>query len=334
MKLNQFFYYFTGVDPSLICVCTEDDRRRYFTLGLELSILCLLNFVFVSYAISLILSSGLQTTILESIWISIFSISLAGCWTFVVLNFYRLVISSTGVGDGSSQISTIEFLSMIPKLIIAIMIAITTAVPMSVWILRSEINDISKLNSTTESAALYKSSISEEYEQKLIPLYVEKLILAQNLEKTVGDESVSVKNRMHQLDNNIDLLRSEEFNKFNEFQKNFRSSATLVNSAVRVIDLHGVFFTIVILFMILIHIIPLFLRANWVKGAYEYLVAFQEDIVLKKYGISKSHVKFYDKHIPKYAIPEMILNSEKSKHQRTRALLIEKLRDWTAQNNK
>jgi len=76
--------------------------------------------------------------------------------------------------------------------------------------------------------------------------------------------------------------------------------------------MHTILVISIFTFLGIIFVLPIFLKMIWVKGCYEYLCEFQNNLVLAKYGIHpqvkiyKENVEFIQK---RYSIPNEILKS-------------------------
>jgi Domain of unknown function (DUF4407) len=350
--MRDFFSYFCGVDAALINSCSEDDKNRYLALGIMVFLLFILALVFSGYALTFILIQVAKHSLFQRFLEYGFAFSLSLCWAFIVLNFYRLIIGSTGVGDGTSQVTLTELLTFIPKLVITIVMASVVCVPMTIWVLRSEIEhlpseiQLSQINT-------FNKQIEAEYSGKLLELYVKQVGIKKQLEENIlkknalesnliDTKTIEAKATLDKFDTtrrelnadlalvNIpikkmrgDILRLEEAN-----STEIINSTTLVADLGRVLYRHKPLFIFMSFFLMFIHIFPLFVRMIWVKGSYEFSVEFQEDIVMKKFGIIKNYRKFKDGYVSKFTIPELILSKEKEKHFKSRRKSISKFIEW------
>ena len=89
-------------------------------------------------------------------------------------------------------------------------------------------------------------------------------------------------------------------------------NVSLIHEAREAFSMHTFLVTSIFLFFGVIFTLPIFLRMIWVKGCYEYLCEFQNNLVLAKYGIHPQ-VKIYKENIEfiqkRYSIPTKILNN-------------------------
>ena len=350
--MRNFFYFFCGVDVYLIGDCSEDEQNRYLALGVTVFLLSCLAIIFSSYALTTILVSVAKGALPQRVLEYTFAFALSLCWTFIVMNFYRLIISATGIGDGTSKITFAEFFTFIPKLVITVAMALVICVPMTIWILKSEIEHLPSQIQRTQINEFNKQ-VEAENSDKLLDFYIKQAEVRKQIELN--------KLQKNTLENNLidnktadtkaslekfavsDRQMNEELTSIDIAIKNIRmnvsrveesNSTALINSTTliadlgRVLDRHKPLFIFTTFFMMLIHMLPLFVRTIWVKGSYEFIVLFQEDIVLKKYGIVKNYKKFKEGYVAKFSIPELILSKEKEKHFKTRKQSILMLSDW------
>lgn len=282
--------------------------------------------------------------------------ALSACWACIVLNFYRLIISSTGVGDGTSEITLTEALSFIPKFVITLAMAAVVSVPMTIWILKSEIVHIPSVIQVDQINKL-NSQVDKVYAEKLLDLYIKKIDTERRIEEAstnqkefeqhlIDPKADDVKAALEKSKQIEDALKSEltsitfsisELRNTISQSKQLNSnsiinSTTLIGDLKRVLDKHKPLFIFTSILLILSHAFPLFIRMMWNKGAYEFSVDFQEEITTKKYGILRDYRKFKDGYVSKYVVPEQILLSERSKHLNARRQSISKFKDWRQVN--
>ena len=91
-----------------------------------------------------------------------------GCgltWSLVVFNLDRFIVSSTGHGDGTEKITLEEFVSALPRLLMATIIGFCLSAPLEIRLLKTEID--------TALAGKQKPGLStEEMMQILMLLYI------------------------------------------------------------------------------------------------------------------------------------------------------------------
>ena len=64
-----------------------------------------------------------------------------GCiWGLIIFNIDRFIVTSTGKGDGTEEITWKEFKTAIPRIIMGIIIAITISKPIEIRMFQTEIN--------------------------------------------------------------------------------------------------------------------------------------------------------------------------------------------------
>jgi hypothetical protein len=62
------------------------------------------------------------------------------CWGLLIFNLDRFIVSSTGKGDGTDNITLKEFGQAIPRLLIALILGLTISKPLELKIIETEIN--------------------------------------------------------------------------------------------------------------------------------------------------------------------------------------------------
>ena len=119
---------------------------------------------------------GALTTLADILGSSVFGFF----WGLIIFNLDRFIVSSTGKGDGTDNITGKEFLQAIPRIIIAIVLGIAISAPLEIRILQNEIDAelqkfqekyVQELNNETDKVATQQKAVLEkrkaEYEQKL-----------------------------------------------------------------------------------------------------------------------------------------------------------------------
>ncbi|MBT7622914.1 MAG: DUF4407 domain-containing protein [Flavobacteriaceae bacterium] len=210
-RFTKFLWWCCGADSKILVKATNYDRVKYAGIG---------GIVFVCGALAT-LSGGLafqaafgsksygadkieiNNAITESSSfiseylpfladISLFNVAnilFALIWGLMIFNIDRFIVSSTGKGDGTDNITLKEFGQATPRLIIALIIAITMSKPLEIKVFESEINAelekeqreyVAELNESTEA------KFNEEYkklEEKRKPLDLRKTEIGKTLEE-------------------------------------------------------------------------------------------------------------------------------------------------------
>ena len=123
-KLTQFFLFCSGVSVDLIKKCPKFEINKYSSIGLTVLFTTGIAILSSFYAFSLIFES--KTT----------SLILGFVWGVLIFNLDRYIIST--MRPGKNKLS--EFTKSIPRLIIALLIAVVISKPLEIKLFKSEIN--------------------------------------------------------------------------------------------------------------------------------------------------------------------------------------------------
>ncbi len=329
-------YFFSGIDKSLLDKCGDEDKSIYLYLGILLMIICVLSFFAGAYALeSLIIPRDEKGVFNLSIdYLELFALSLL--WVFTVFNFYRLIISSTGIGDMSRRITFGEIAQNVPKFFICIAFALVTIVSTLNWILALEIND-SLSNLELKQIDSFTHHIEAENHSVLLDLYLQRESLKKDLDVQVSlqedkkklleeykaeagdvlEKSALIIDRLNQQINEVNdkiaSTRHEMQKKKDKYVQETLGKNSLFKDLERVLETHFPIFIFSTFLIILIYLSPIFIRLSWTRGVYEYSEKYQEDISMRKYGVAKEYRQFKNDFVAWFAVPELIksINHEK-----------------------
>ena len=365
MNFVNFLCASAGADLQLLNKCPRTEHIKYMCLGFIIVVITGLAFIFSSYAMIHIFMFKESLSYIENISNYGFALSIGICWAFIVFNFYQLLSSSTGIGDGSTKITSDEFISVVPKVLIVFIFGLALSAPINVWLLHDEIAQVTT-ESQHKSIKVFEKNIDQRYADNLDSLY--------NKQVELGDEIQILSKRLTDMKKNASSLVNKkqtwrkiaaneiefEINKIAEREADLKVlNSTLLETKIqtvklraeitsikkkhasdvihsvnfnsdlnKVLERHWPLFILSSILIILIHLIPIFIRTVWVKGPYEYLVNFQNSIVIKKYGIVSHASKFGGEWIQRYTVPEAILHFVREQHIGSRNDSNQKLSNW------
>ncbi len=335
---TQFLCEFGGADPQILRTCPPLEIAKYKNQGLLVFMLVLIAHVTSIYSLMLIHTSSVESPLSTLNVSDIFSAFFMGfCWTFIVHNSYRLILSSTGYGDGNSKIRTRELLASIPKFLLATAIGLCSGATITVVALHTEMN----LGLSTQQTYLLTTlnkNIDHKFASKLDTVYQKQADSMDKIRYLQAKQSQYIKNKTNTeeeklaITNQIDILNKETEHYTNE-RKNIHeeinqlklvNEAQIVNSidfittVDKAMERHLLATLSIFSFTLLIYLAPLLIRMIWAKNAYEYLVDFQNYKLLSKCGIApKAHeIKIGDEKIciDRFTIAEQILDEMTSQH--------------------
>ena len=335
---TQFFYEFGGADPQILRTCPQLEISKYKYQGLLVFMLVLIANVTSIYTLLLIhtssVESPLSTLKISDIFTAIF---MGFCWTFIVHNSYRLILSSTGYGDRTSTIQNKELLASIPKLLLATAIGLCSGAAITVVALNAEmIHGLS-----TQQSNLLKTlngSVDQNYALKLDTIYQKQADATDSIRNLQTKQTQYINNKTHNkneqlaLADQIDTLNKETEQHIAERKKLYEemnrlkaeNEAKIINSmdflttVDKAMERHLLATLSIFSFTLLIYLAPILIRMIWSKSAYEYLVDFQNYKLLSKYGIApKAHeIKIGDEIIciDRFTIAEQLLDQVTNQH--------------------
>jgi hypothetical protein len=184
-KFIQLLWFSAGADRQILMRCPHSERVKYLGLGGVVLATALLAFSSGSYAfftvfgpkVSNIFDPSQQSLsifnsadYLFGVFESIFAGSL---WALVIFNLDRFIVTSTGHGDGTETITKDEFKNGIPRIILAIVVAICVAKPLEIRIFKTELDaEINELQHKKEETLAQNAKNKYEFDKKI---YGEKL---------------------------------------------------------------------------------------------------------------------------------------------------------------
>jgi hypothetical protein len=365
MSFMRFLCAFAGADLQIIDKCPRFDRIRYSSLGFIILIITILAFIFSSYAMIHIFMPRGSLSVMEGISNYVFAIAIGVCWSFIVFNFYQLLAASTGIGDGSAKLTLDEIISVTPKLFITFIFGLALSSPINVWLLHEEISQVTTENQL-KSIAIFNMNLNKRYSDNLDKLYNKQVEFGGNIyelstrladmkknlivnstvqkrkrgfsanefeyekNKIIEIESELIANKQNLSNAKVQTakLRGEIIKIKNEHELDVSNSASLHSNLDKVLERHRPLYILSSIFIIAIHFLPIFIRIIWVKGPYEYMVNFQNTIVIKKYGIVPRARKIGIEWLERFTIAEKILQHTREHHFESRRDLDNKLNSW------
>jgi hypothetical protein len=139
---TRFLWFCAGADSPLLRQCPTSDWVKFQGIGGVVLATTVLAFASGTYAFYTVfspkdataLSGSLHTGTLPS------AIGAGLVWALVIFNIDRFIVSSTGKGDGTDQITLRELVQSLPRLIMAAIIGVCISAPLEIRILKPEID--------------------------------------------------------------------------------------------------------------------------------------------------------------------------------------------------
>ena len=138
---TRFLWWCAGADPRFLLLSPSQDRVKYAGIGGIVFSTGLLAAFAGGFAFNTAFGpKGLAGDDIHSIEWTIGSAFFGVCWGLLIFNLDRFIVSSTGKGDGTDNITLKEFGQAIPRLIIALILGLTISKPLELKIIETEIN--------------------------------------------------------------------------------------------------------------------------------------------------------------------------------------------------
>ena len=319
MFILNLLWSFAGADKQILDICPENDKIKNAALGFIIFILSLITGISLIISLTFIFGPFTEQVIFKKIFYYLFYVFVGCVWFMIVANLFRLLISATGFGDGTSDITLDEIKNNIFKICASVVLSICVSVPIIATLLHKEIVN-------------YNSPIFEQKKNDVFAK-IDKFNASElsNLYRSLAsiDKNIEPTERVLNIKKEIKLKRQDIANQKSDFLVRSRAemNVSLIHEAREAFSMHTFLVTSIFLFFGVIFTLPIFLRMIWVKGCYEYLCEFQNNLVLAKYGIHPQ-VKIYKENIEfiqkRYSIPTKILNNlikrveiDKNNHSRS-----------------
>ena len=144
--LQQFFILCSGADSSILKTCSNGEQNKYAGIGATIFFTAIMAFIASSYALYTVFGSMYT------------SISFGVIWGLLIFNLDRFIVSTIKKRDHFKT----EFLQAIPRIILAVIIAIVISKPLEVKIFEKEINQV-LLEQKNELSLANQQQILQQY---------------------------------------------------------------------------------------------------------------------------------------------------------------------------
>lgn len=173
-KSNFFMrvlWYAAGGDRYILERATYADQVKYMTLGgviFATSFMAAMSGGYAFYTIFSPRSFGVEdTTVFTDV--VYYSIVFGLFWGIMIFNLDRFIVSSTGKGDGTEEITWKEFKGAIPRIIMGTIIAITISKPVEIRMFKTEI-DVKLYENQLIAQKKYQDLTNKIYDEKILKI--------------------------------------------------------------------------------------------------------------------------------------------------------------------
>lgn len=169
-QFRRFLWFCAGADLKLMMRCPHSDRVKFDGLGGVVLATTVLAFLSGSYAfytvfgprVGLALDPAQQSV---DVGISIMSVVFGLVWALIIFNLDRFIVTSSGHGDGTENITLGEVWKAMPRIMMALMIGVSLSKPLEIRIMKSEIEARLNQEQATYAEGFIKK-VNEEYRNK------------------------------------------------------------------------------------------------------------------------------------------------------------------------
>ena len=188
----RVLWYAAGGDRYILERATYGDQVKYMTLGgviFATSFMAAMSGGYAFYTIFSPRSFGVEdTTVFTDV--VYYSIIFGLFWGIMIFNLDRFIVSSTGKGDGTEEITWKEFKGAIPRIIMGTIIAITISKPVEIRMFKTEID-----------VKLYENQLiaQKKYQDLTNKIYDERIKSKEDELEKLADDKEKIQNRIAQL---------------------------------------------------------------------------------------------------------------------------------------
>lgn len=251
-------------------------------------------------------------------------------WGLIIFNIDRFIVTSTGKGDGTEDITGKELKGALPRIIMGMIIAITISKPVEIRMFKTEI-DVKLHEKQIEQQQAYKAKTDSLFNseianknkeiEKIEAQLSNKIARHADLERqyieearivTVGLRALAIKQQMElvareitDLENKPDYIRikkeKEEIEKrrMADLQSSEKVASGLDGLLERIKIAHEISGWVISLFITLlfmaIELTPIFFKLMLIKGPYDYLEENVKELIKAEHGIEIKANYYQDK---------------------------------------
>jgi len=313
-KSNFFMrvlWYAAGGDRYILERATYADQVKYMTLGgviFATSFMAAMSGGYAFYTIFSPRSFGVEDT---NVFTDVvyYSIVFGLFWGIMIFNLDRFIVSSTGKGDGTEEITWKEFKGAIPRIIMGTIIAITISKPVEIRMFKTEI-DVKLYENQLIAQKRCQDLINKIYDERIKKVEIEIDKMDENgirqpypgpVPNPLFKSLVSEVKRMVKELEKIEMLNSGRiasktvekdsllFRKSNidiECEKQAKKLDGLLERIKLADEVAGVWISLFItLLFMAIELTPIFFKLMLVKSPYDYLKDNIDELIKAENGI-------------------------------------------------
>jgi hypothetical protein len=148
--LKRFFILCSGVDNNIISTCSNGEQNKYAGIGATVFFTAVMAFIACTYALF---------TVFDNVYAAI---SFGILWGFLIFNLDRFIVSTIKKRDNFRD----ELIQALPRVILAVIIAVVISKPLEIKIFEKEINTV-LLKEKNELALVNKKQVANYFQSDL-----------------------------------------------------------------------------------------------------------------------------------------------------------------------
>lgn len=150
IMLQSFFILCSGADKSILNTCSEGEKTKYSGIGATVFFTAVMAFIACSYTLFTVFNSVVYAIIFGIVW------------GLLIFNLDRFIVSTIRKRNKLSS----EFFQALPRIILAMIIAIVISKPLEIKIFEKEINTV-LLKEKNQMAIANKNQVSNYFKTDL-----------------------------------------------------------------------------------------------------------------------------------------------------------------------
>jgi len=163
--ITRFLWWCAGADQYFLLRSPKQDRVKYAGIGgivLATGVLAMLSGGF-AFNTAFGPKGMAGSNLVSSLGFKLVTLGFSICWGLMIFNLDRFIVSSTGKGDGTDNMTLKELWQAAPRIAIALILGLTISKPLELKILETEIN-VELRKKQQEKLAEFNESTKERFQ--------------------------------------------------------------------------------------------------------------------------------------------------------------------------
>ena len=242
-RFTRFLWWCAGADQYFLMRSPKQDRVKYAGIGgivLATGVLAVASgWIAVRTAFG---PKGVDSPDSTSIVFNVGSVVFAFLWGLMIFNLDRFIVSSTGKGDGTDNVTIKELFQAVPRLFIAFVLGMVMSAPLEIQILKTEI-DLELSSRINKEREKLDRSTDERFKKSMNEIDKDIAKFESDRNKLVEDQKAAEKEYIDQMQGRagsagygprakqLEALKNEKAKQIEDYDR--RSSKQLENLNAR-----------------------------------------------------------------------------------------------------